>query len=64
VTERPVAPREEAFVREAHGVSTPDPYAWMKVRDDPRLLENLVAERAYYHAVTARLAGMVDTLRA
>ena len=47
MTSPPDAPRRPA-VRELHGETLADDYAWMRDRADPALLEYLTAERAYY----------------
>jgi oligopeptidase B len=44
-------------VRRLHGEDVADPYFWMRDLDDPRVLANLDAERAYYEQQTAPLAG-------
>src|SRR2546430_12753911 len=58
----PVAPREP-FVRQVHGVTTPDPFRWMRDRVDPRLAAYLGEERAYYDEATARLEPLRAELR-
>lgn len=59
----PVAPRKPS-VRELHGETTVDDYAWMRTKDDPALREYLRAERAYYDAQSRHLQGTVDELAA
>jgi oligopeptidase B len=58
----PAAPTEPS-IRRIHGVSTPDPYAWMRNRKDPRLISYLREERAYYEEATARLEPLPAALR-
>ena len=54
----PVAPARPSKTV-IHGVERIDPYAWMKKKDDPAVLEYLKAENAYTEAVLAPL----ETLR-
>jgi oligopeptidase B len=49
-------------VRELHGQTDVDNYAWMRQHDAPEFLTYLTAERAYYDAQTAPLAGLTDEL--
>jgi oligopeptidase B len=49
-------------VRELHGHTDVDNYAWMRESDAPDFLTHLAAERAYYEAQTAGLAGLTDEL--
>ncbi|MEA2501683.1 MAG: oligopeptidase, partial [Actinomycetota bacterium] len=58
----PAAPTEPS-IRRIHGVETPDPYAWMRNRKDPRLIAYLREERAYYEETTARLEPLRAALR-
>ncbi len=53
----PVAPRVPA-IRELHGVTDVDEYAWMRDHDAPQMRDYLAAERGYYDAQTAGLAGL------
>jgi oligopeptidase B len=57
----PRAPRI-ASVRELHGRRDPDDYAWMRDHDTPAMLDYLAAERAFYDASTAHLAGLAEEL--
>src|ERR1700759_96179 len=59
----PVAPRVPS-VRELHGDTRTDDYAWMRVTDDPALRDYLISERAYYDAQTERLSSPADPLAA
>ena len=61
MTSPPDAPRRPA-VRELHGETLADDYAWMRDRADPALLEYLTAERAYYDSQGEHLRGLVGTL--
>jgi oligopeptidase B len=51
-------------VRELHGDTVVDDYAWMRSPDDPALRDYLRAERAHYDAQTARLGQLASTLAA
>jgi oligopeptidase B len=59
--ERPVAERR-SVVRKAHGVSRVDEYAWMRDSADPKTVEYLRAERAYYEDVTKHLSPLRSAL--
>jgi oligopeptidase B len=59
----PAAPSVPS-IRELHGVSKTDDFAWMRDHDDPRLLEYLAAERSYYDRYAARLADLTGRLAA
>ncbi|MEZ5095260.1 MAG: hypothetical protein R2731_03565 [Nocardioides sp.] len=58
----PVARRQQ-FEHAEHGVSRPDPYAWLAAADDPAVLSHLAAERAFYDASVAHLHSLVATLQ-
>ncbi|HET8930498.1 MAG TPA: S9 family peptidase, partial [Acidimicrobiales bacterium] len=57
----PIAPTEH-HVRELHGVTTEDPWFWMRNVDDARLAELVEAENAYTEAVAAPQADLRQTL--
>ncbi len=57
----PVA-RRVPSVRQLHGESITDDYAWMRSPEQPVLWEYLVAERTYYDAHSRHLAGLATTL--
>jgi oligopeptidase B len=57
----PSAPRQ-AQRRELHGITWTDEYAWMSDHDDPRLMDYLRAERAYYDSATGHLADLSNEL--
>ncbi len=57
----PVAEKRD-HVHTEHGVNRPDPYYWMKDRDDPSLRAYLQAENAYTQAQTAHLAELRQRL--
>lgn len=57
----PSAPKIPS-VRELHGRSDADDYAWMRDPDEPRLRAYLEAERAYYDDQAARLGDLTDRL--
>jgi oligopeptidase B len=59
--EAPIAPRKPA-VRELHGETVVDDYAWMRSPDDPALRDYLTAERAHYDAHAERLEQFTDKL--
>ncbi len=59
----PVASRVPS-VRELHGESVSDDYAWMRSPDDPALLAYLAAERAYYDARSRHLDRLATILAA
>src|SRR5215468_5157168 len=59
----PIAPRRPS-VRNLHGTTETDDYAWMRDRGQPALGEYLAAERAYYDAHAAHLAGLTGRLAA
>jgi oligopeptidase B len=49
-------------VRELHGRTDVDNYAWMRDHDSPQLGAYLAAERAHYDAQTAGLTALTDQL--
>ena len=55
----PVADREDRW-EDRHGEASHRPYAWMKDRDDPRLLPLLEAENAWCRAQLAPLDDLRD----
>jgi oligopeptidase B len=57
----PAAPRIRS-VREMHGRSETDDYAWMRDHQRPALREYLAAERAYYDAHAALQSDLADRL--
>ena len=57
----PYAPRRPVE-RVLHGVTDVDEFHWMRDHDDPELVDNLVAEREWYDARTARLAPLREQL--
>ena len=59
----PAAPRI-ASVRELHGRSETDDYAWMRDRERPALRAYLAAERAFYDAHAALLSDLTGRLTA
>src|SRR5258708_5214435 len=59
----PVARAVESW-RQVHGQAERDDYAWMRDHDHPALAEYLAAERAYYDAHAASLAGLTAALLA
>src|SRR5438270_14015705 len=63
---KPDAPlaRRQPSIRELHGDTVADDYAWMRDPDDPALREYLAAERAYYDAQTHHLRELATTLAA
>ncbi len=63
-TPHPPQARAEAFAHTEHGVSRPDPYAWMRDTGSPELLAHLSAERAFYDVSCTHLNSLVDALQA
>src|SRR5499427_8710032 len=59
----PAAPRVPS-VRNLHGTTETDDYAWMRGHEQPALGEYLAAERAYYDAHAAHLVGLTGRLAA
>jgi oligopeptidase B len=59
----PVAPRAP-LVRELHGETVTDDYAWMRDPDQPVLREYLAAERVYYDAHSRHLDDLAVRLAA
>jgi oligopeptidase B len=59
----PLAARIES-VRRLHGDADADDYAWMRDHSAPEFGAYLAAERAYYDAHAARLAGLASRLSA
>src|ERR1022692_56592 len=57
----PSAPRNPA-VRELHGDTETDDYAWMRDHEQPALREYLAQERAYYDVHAAQLAELTGRL--
>ncbi|HYG92615.1 MAG TPA: prolyl oligopeptidase family serine peptidase [Nocardioides sp.] len=45
-----------------HGGTRPDPWSWMRDTGDPRLIDHLTAERAFYDAACAHLDSLVSAL--
>src|SRR5689334_2851561 len=59
----PAAPRIPT-VRNLHGISDPDDYAWMRDHGRPELRDYLAAERGYYDAHAALLSALAGRLAA
>ncbi len=57
----PIAPREELTVS-FHGDDRPDEYAWLRYREDPRVLEYIRAENDYTEACLAHTKDLQQTL--
>lgn len=57
----PSAPKRP-HVHTEHGVERPDPYFWMRDRDDPAVVAHLNAENAYMTARTAHQQPLRDTV--
>ena len=58
----PPAPACHPAELEAHGDVRIDDWYWLADREDPAVIEHLVAENAYTEAVTAATAGLRDQL--
>lgn len=59
----PKAP-QRPYVHREHGVERPDPFHWMREREDPELLPYIQAENAYMEAGQQHLAGTRESLYA
>ena len=59
----PVAPRIPS-IRELHGTTDTDDYAWMRDPAQPDFRDYLAAERAYYGSHSAPLADLIGQLAA
>jgi len=59
--EPPKAPTDD-FEHVEHGVRRPDPWHWLKDREDPRTLAYLRAENAYTDARAGRIRELADTI--
>jgi oligopeptidase B len=57
----PVAPREETTITR-HGDSRPDPYAWLRNREDPRVLDYIRAENEYTEELLAHTKELQQQL--
>lgn len=57
----PVAARRPVK-RELHGIVTVDDYAWLRNRDDPKVLSYLTAENEYTEAVTSHLSPLRESI--
>lgn len=57
----PVAP-QRPYAHTEHGVERPDPWYWMKDREDPQVLAYLEAENVFTHAMTADGAPLRQAL--
>lgn len=56
------AAERRPLVREAHGVTRTDDYAWLRDVDDPRVAAHLAAERAHYDRAVEHLRPFRDLL--
>ena len=59
---RPPVPAQIPYVHHEHGVDRPDPFAWMREREDPRVIEYIEAENAFTAHRTDHLAGLRERL--
>lgn len=59
----PVAARQD-YTHFEHGVARPDPWHWLRDRDDAEVIRHLEAENAYTEAMMQPVAGLVDQLYA
>jgi len=57
----PIAPKRP-YVRELHGESVPDPWFWLREREDPAVIEYLEAENSYALAMMEHTAGLQQTI--
>ena len=60
--QQPPVARRQPTLRERHGESFEDPYAWMANRDDPDLLGYLEAENRWAEERTAHLQPLAETI--
>src|ERR1041384_571487 len=60
----PEPPRAEKVphVRDVNGQKFEDPYFWLRQRDNPKVLEHLKAENAYYKEMTEHTGALQKTL--
>ena len=58
----PPRPAPKPHVHTEHGVSRPDPYYWLRERDNPEVIAYLNAENAFAEAVTAPNRATEDAL--
>ena len=59
---RPPIPSQIPHVHRAHGVERLDPFAWMRDREDPEVIEYIEAENAFTAHRTAHLSGLRERL--
>ncbi|MDN5869103.1 MAG: S9 family peptidase [Nitrococcus sp.] len=60
-TEPPKAPKQARTI-ESHGEARVDEFAWLRNRDDPRVIAHLEAENRYTDAIMARTSGLRERL--
>jgi oligopeptidase B len=58
----PPEPRLSPQVSIEHGIVRVDPYAWMRDRDNPEIVQHLNAENSYAEAITADLEPLREVL--
>jgi oligopeptidase B len=59
---RPPRPEARPHVHQEHGVDRPDPYHWLRDRDDPAVTAHIQAENAWTDARTAHLEELRKAL--
>ncbi len=57
----PLAEQRE-HVHSEHGIERPDPYHWLRFRDDPAVMSHIEAENTWTDAATAHLAPLRQQL--
>ncbi len=55
---QPPVAEQRAYLHREHGVERPDPYHWLRQREDPAVMAYIEAENAYTKAMTAPLAPL------
>src|SRR5262245_8770317 len=58
----PPRPAPAPHIREIHGLKVEDPYFWLRERDNPKVIDHLKAENAYFEAMTAHTAPLRKAL--
>ncbi|MCH2138644.1 MAG: S9 family peptidase [Phycisphaerales bacterium] len=62
IMSEPPDARIDPHVTTEHGITRVDPYAWIRQKDNPEVIELLDAENAYADAMTAHLQPLRDAL--
>lgn len=59
---QPPVAQQRPVIRELHGTTVTDDYAWLRNRDDPEVESYLAAENAFTEASTLHLAALRDQI--